>query len=77
MLSHVAKPCMMAHITNLITKGSIVLSNSLLLTLLLTFCCQGFFGFSGIEIRPHFQWNLGDFFPNFEKNPYLQKNFFF
>ena len=32
--------------------------------------------FSGAEIRPHSQWNLGDFFPNFEKNPDLQKTFF-
>ena len=23
--------------------------------------------FSGAEIQPHSQWNLGDFFPNFEK----------
>ena len=22
--------------------------------------------FSGVEIRSHSQWNLGDFFPNFE-----------
>ena len=26
-----------------------------------------FFVFSGTEIGSHFQWNLGDFFPNFEK----------
>ena len=42
---------------------------------------QGFFWvFLGAEIRPHSQWNLGDFFPNFEKNPNLpkkKKNFFF
>ena len=23
--------------------------------------------FSGAKLRPHFQWNLGAFFPNFEK----------
>ena len=35
--------------------------------------------FSGAKIRPHSQWNLGDFFPNFEKNMNLQKKccFFF
>ena len=32
------------------------------------FCCV----LSG-EIWPHSQQNLGDFFPNFEKNPNLQK----
>ena len=26
---------------------------------------RDFFMFSGAEIRPHSQWNLGDFFPNF------------
>ena len=26
---------------------------------------------SGAEIWPHSKWNLGDFFPNFEKNPNL------
>ena len=26
-----------------------------------------FFAFSGVEIRPHSQCNLGAFFPNFEK----------
>ena len=35
--------------------------------------------FSGAEIQPHSQWNLGDFFPQFLKkqnNPNLQKKFF-
>ena len=33
-----------------------------------------FLVFSGAEIWPHSQWNLGDFFPNFEeKNLNLQK----
>ena len=27
--------------------------------------------FSGAGIRPHSHWNLGDFFPTFEKNPNL------
>ena len=26
-----------------------------------------FLVFSGAEIRPHCQWNSGDFFPNFDK----------
>ena len=31
-------------------------------------CFQGFFFvFSGAEILPYSPWNLGDFFPNFEK----------
>ena len=41
---------------------------------------QGFyFVFSGAEIRLLSQWNFGEFFPNFEKNPSLQKkkSFFF
>ena len=33
-----------------------------------------FWVFSGAEIRPHSQWYLGDFFPNFEKKiPNLKK----
>ena len=32
-----------------------------------------FFVFSGAEIRPYSQWNLGDFFPNFEKIPIFKK----
>ena len=29
--------------------------------------------FSGAKIRPHFQWNLGAFFPNFEKKTIFKK----
>ena len=38
---------------------------------------QGFFVFLGAEIRPNSQSNLGDFFPNFEKNAHLRKKYFF
>ena len=41
---------------------------------------QGFFFvFSGAEILPHCQWNLGDFFPNFEKKIpiFKKKDYFF
>ena len=31
----------------------------------------------GAEIWPHSQWNLGDFFPNFEKKSQSSKQFFF
>ena len=27
---------------------------------------RDFFVYSGAEIQPHSQWNLGDFFPNFD-----------
>ena len=38
---------------------------------------QGFFCvFSGAEIQPHYQWNSGDFFPNFEKKIPIFKIFF-
>ena len=33
--------------------------------------------FSGAEILPHSQWNLGDFFPNFLKLPIFKKKIFF
>ena len=41
--------------------------------------CSGIFlVFSGAEIRPHSQWNLGDFFSQFwKKNPNLQKKKYF
>ena len=35
-------------------------------------CTRDFFGFSGAEILPQSQWNLGAFLANFEKNPNLQ-----
>ena len=38
---------------------------------------RDFFVFSGAEIGPCFQWNLGDFLSNFEKNPNKKKFFFF
>ena len=34
-----------------------------------------FFVFSVAEIRPHSQWNLGDFFPILKKNTNLKKIF--
>ena len=35
---------------------------------------QGFFsGVSGAEIRPHSQWKLGDFFPNFDQKKKKKK----
>ena len=36
-----------------------------------------FFVFSGAEIQPHSQWNLGNFFLNFEKKIYTSEVFFF
>ena len=33
--------------------------------------------FPGAEIRMHSQWNLGDYFPNFEKKSQSLKKFFF
>ena len=30
----------------------------------------------GPKFWPHSQWSLGDFFPNFEKNPNFQKKIF-
>ena len=36
-----------------------------------------FWVFSQAEIRPHSQWNLGDFFPILKKKKNLQKVFFF
>ena len=41
-------------------------SCSLMMHLILVFK-DFFFAFSGAQIRPHSQWNLGAFFPNFEK----------
>ena len=39
---------------------------------------QGFIWvFSGAEVQPNSQWNLGDFFPNFEKKSKSSKKFFF
>ena len=41
---------------------------------------RDFLVFSGTEIQSHFQWNLGDIFPNFEKKIPLfkkKKRFFF
>ena len=32
--------------------------------------------FSGAEFRPHSQWNLGDFFSNFEKKQHIFKKSF-
>ena len=32
---------------------------------------RDFLVFSGAKFRPHSQWNLGDCFSNFEKNPNL------
>ena len=41
-------------------------------------CGQRFFFSSRAEILPHSQWNLGDFFPNFEeRNPNLNFLTFF
>ena len=34
---------------------------------------QIFFVFSGGKVWSHSEWNLGDFFTNFEKNPNLPK----
>ena len=40
--------------------------------------CQGFFSvFSGAEIRPFTQWNLGDFSPNIKKKSQFSIFFFF
>ena len=33
--------------------------------------------FPGAEIQPHSQWNLGDFFPNFEKKSQSSIFFYF